>query len=328
MEGNTNPWWERSGLTPPEEGGREQEAADPAEPAVEEGEKGQEVADPAESETEASELDTEETDEGEGNPRESPEPGDEKKGRNAQEAAQRRERKRLAEEQKVREAAQREQAIRTEEATKAAENLKKIFSSLGLRDAAGKPVETAEDYERYEAERKTARLRRELKAGELSPESLEAALLQSPRIQGVLQQAEASTNAAKQREQAAAAAQFKANMERELNEIRKLNPQIRSTDDIIRMETGPEYARFLRLGLKPSEAYKMANFETIRNGDKMAAEQAARNGEASKRHLRGVPSAAGEPFAVPSDYARNMRRFVPGISDKEIEKFYKESKKK
>ncbi len=317
MDGNTNPWWELSGLTPPEEeGGREQEVADPVEPtAEEEGVREQEVADPVT--TEAEDLGTEGvegTEAAEDAPKGTEEP---KGGKNPNEAAKRRERER----------AERDRLIREEEATKAAERLKKILASLGLRDAEGKPVETVEDFARYESEQKTAKLQRELKAGKLSPESLREALLGSPEVQGVLKQAEEVTAAAKQKEQEAMVSKYKADMDRELAEIRKLNPQIRSTDDIIRMETGPEYARLIRLGMKPTEAYKLANFDAIRRNDKLAAEQAARNAAAGKGHLRSTPT-GGNALSAPADYVANMRKYVPGISDKEIERFYKESKGK
>ena len=323
MDGNTNPWWEWSGLTPPEdEGGREQEVADPAEPTAEaEGGREQEVADPVEAPAE-----TETAEEAEGSDTAGEDPvtegsapkGEESKGgRDSYEAAKRRERERT----------ERERLIRDEEATKAAEKLKTILGSLGLRDASGKPVETAEDFERYEAEQRSAKLQRELKAGKLTQEGIRAALLSSPEVQGILKQAENVTNAAKQKEQEARASKFQADMERELTEIRKLNPQIRTTDDIIRMETGPEYARYIRTGLTPSQAYKMANFDAIRRADKLAAEQAARNAAAGKGHLRSTPS-GGNALSAPADYVANMRKYVPGITDKEIERIYKESAKK
>ena len=316
MEGNTNPWWERSGLTPPEEGAREQEPAEPAEPTAEEGAREQEPAEPVETPAEernaegaeVSDIVTEEP------VTEGKETGG---GRSTNERDKRRERER----------AERDRLIREEEAAKSAEALKKIFASLGLKDAAGKPVETAEDYARYDAEQREVKLRQDLKAGRLSPESLRAALRQDPEIQGILKQAEEATNSAKAKEQEARESKFRADMERELTEIRKLNPQVRTTDDIIRMETGPEYARLIRLGVSPTEAYKLANFDAIRRNDRQAAEQAARNAAAGKSHLQSTPL-GGNALSAPADYVANMRKYVPGISDAEIQRFYKESKGK
>ena len=111
-------------------------------------------------------------------------------------------------------------------------------------------------------------------------------------------------------------------MQTELAEIRKLNPEIRTTDDIVRMETGPEFARLVRTGLRPSEAYKLANFEQLQAGAKNAAEQAARNAAAGKAHMQPTPKSGKPAISVPEDYKRNMRRFNDGITDDKIAKYY------
>ncbi|MBP3413151.1 MAG: hypothetical protein J6K89_07810 [Oscillospiraceae bacterium] len=319
MNGETNPWWERSGLTPPEEGGKEQELAEPAEnTGTDEGGKEQEPAEPAVT----TEPGTNET---------NPQPASESPTGAAQSVVdpksngQSPEQNRSeAQKRRTLEREMREQQIRDEEAKKHGEAIKKIFASLGLKDTSGKPIETMEAYEQYQSDQRMQKMRRDLKAGQLTPESLQEALLQIPQVQGVIQRAEDATKAAQKVEQDAKAAQYRANMESELAEIRKLNPQIKTTDDIIRMETGPEYARLIRIGVKPSEAYKIANFDSIRAKDRAAAEQAARNAVAGKAHIQSSPTAAGNPLTVPADYARNMRRYIPGISDAEIAKYYKQ----
>ncbi len=323
MRGNENPWWGWSGLTPPGEGGTAQEPAEHAESATEgKGGTAQELTETATNVESSAEEGREQTTGGndgqEARSEETLEPSAVPEAgvpaeKNAGEAAERRERERL----------ERERTIREEEATKHAELLKGILTSLGLRDAAGKAVETAEDFERYSAEQKAAKLSRELRTGKLSPESLREALMQTPEIQGVLKQAQELTDAAKAKEQEAMLSKYRADMERELGEIRKLNPLIKSTDDIIKMETGPEYARLIRLGVRPSEAYKLANFDAIRSGDRKAAEQAARNAAAGTSHVRSSPTGMGT--AVPTEYAENMRKYVPGITAKEIEAMYRKS---
>ena len=200
--------------------------------------------------------------------------------------------------------------------------MKAVFASMGLRTADGKAVVTQEDFEAYQAEQRSSRVRRDLKNGNLTPEALRQAVLDAPEVKQVLENAQTATRNAQRAQEEAKQVSFQANMQRELAEIRKLNPAIRSTDDILRMETGPEYARLLRSGLSPSEAYKLANFDAIRTRERNAAEQAARNANAGKSHLQGVPNAGKAPLVPPKEYAQQLRRFMPELTDKEIAKYY------
>lgn len=331
-----NEWWGRLGLSEPE-GGKGQEVTEPAAANIpaDEGGRVQEITDPVEAGV--TETNTEsvsnggnsddagavaqganDTSEGGSQTEQKPKETNEKK---PQTEAERREQAKLRRE---REKAELEASIRKEEADKRDAQVKRILSALGVKDSAngGKAVESYEEFEKLQARQRTAQMQRDLKAGKLTPETLGTAVLETPEIKEVLQAAKDAKAAAEEAQGKAKLAQFNANMQTELAEIRKLNPNIQSTDDIVRMETGPEFARLVRTGLRPSEAYKLANFEQLQSSARNAAEQAARNAAAGKAHMQPTPAKGQAQVSVPEDYKQNMRRYNKGITDAEIAKYY------
>ena len=331
-----NEWWGRLGLSEPE-GGKGQEVTEPAaaNSPADEGGREQEVTDPVDAgvtETEPEQAPTGGNAEGAGavaqsaqNPSEGGSQTEQKpKETNEKRPQTEAERREQAKMRRERERSELEASIRKEEADKRDAQVKRILSVLGVKDSAngGKAVESYEDFEKLQARQRTAQMQRDLKAGKLTPETLGTAVLETPEIKEVLQAAKEAKAAAEEAQGKAKLAQFNANMQTELAEIRKLNPNIRSTDDIVRMETGPEFARLVRAGLRPSEAYKLANFEQLQSSARNAAEQAARNAAAGKAHMQPTPAKGQAQVSVPEDYKQNMRRYNKGITDAEIARYY------
>ena len=321
-----NEWWGRLGVTPPEDGAKEQEVAAPAEPAGVQGEQAQELTEPAqpaagESKSPQGDAVPNNTERETAEGAEPEETTDGAEGERKPQTPE--ERREQARQRRAREQAEREEEIRKDAQQKANDAMKHVFARLGLKDSAsGKPIETLEDFEKMQQQIKSQRVQQDLKNGRLTGEVLRETLLSTPEVQQVLQAAENAKNAAKTAENDARLAQYNANMQAELAQIRRMNPSIQSTDDIIRMETGPEYARLLRSGLRPSEAYKLANFDAIQSSARAAAEQAARNAAAGKAHLQPTPTQGKQPQSAPEDYKQNMRRYIKGISDEEINRYY------
>lgn len=307
------------GVPSPDTGENAQEPAAPATQTADAGEKAQGVAAPAEAAAEhgtpaerpagqsAESAQQPATPEGSGK-----EPSAEASGKSKEQAARRR-----AKEQAIAERG-RQEAQREFDRT-----LREVFSSLGLTDPdnGNQPITTLEDFRRYQSAKDNAKLRRDLKNGELTPETLQTALMQSPQIKQLI------ANAAKAQEDAGKQ-EFIARRETELAEIRKLNPGVQTLTDIVEMETGPEFIGYVNRGLGYLEAYKLANHDQLVSRARAAGEQAARNAEAGKRHLQPVRAASGEPVTVPEEVKRMYRKFTPEISEQEILRHYKETLKK
>ena len=181
-----------------------------------------------------------------------------------------------------------------------------------------KPVTTVEEYEQYKKDIASAKLKRELKSGELSVDTLEEAMLQSKTIREIVSGAGREAAAAQEAQEEANKARYAADMQRQIAEIQKINPQIKTLTDIVGMETGVEFARLVRTGLTPVEAYKLANHDSIISGARSAAEQAARNAAAGKGHLEATKGTNAQGFEITEATRQRYRRFNPNITDAQI----------
>lgn len=301
--GETN-YYELFGVPAPEAGGNEPDAADPAAQSEDtqepegksEGGKEPEVTDPAAED---------EGNPGEAQTQDAQEP--EKDGQDAEtrrkNAAQRRNREKLEAEQKGRQDA-------------AAE----ILRQMGLKDPkTGQPVTTMEEFTAYQQAKMQAKAEQDLKNGKLSPEVLQSVVMASPEMQALLKDA-------KETKETAEVQDFTARREMELAEIRKLNPEIRTLDDIIRMPTGVDFADLVRKGCSFVQAYKTANFDAIMQKTRAAGEQRARNAAMSQAHIKGTPTNQSEAFVVPQQVKEMYRVFNPDITDEEIARDYRKRK--
>ena len=289
----------------PVEGGNEQEAAEPAaeapqapenetEQQLETGAEEQDVAEPAQ-----------EADEDEGT-------GDQSAEERHQQAAARRERQR-AEQQ-----AQIETRLKTQYEGKISE----ILNELGLTDPANenRQVKTLEDFEAWKQGQRTAKLRRDLRSGNLSEESLQTAIMQMPQVRALAEKAAAAEEAVRQ-------AEYQQNVGIQMAQIRRMNPDIHTVHDIVQSPCGPKFAEYVRKGLNFEEAYRLADADGIAQRARRAGLQQARNESAGKKHM--VPIAgSGQPQGVIPDREMWMyRQLNPGMSDEQIRKAWENKRK-
>lgn len=129
--------------------------------------------------------------------------------------------------------------------------------------------------------------------------------------------------AAKSREENA-----KLYVERELAEVQKFDPEIKSFDDLRSHDKFPEMERLLKSNYSISDAYKLANFDAISKKGAEAAAQRALNSAESKSHLKPHGGTGGDAVVVPEDVKEQYRFFNKGITDEEIAKDYEKSIKR
>lgn len=314
------------GLTPPETtGANEQEVADPAPEGHEpENESGNtpEVADPEED----PDMEPDEDPEGEGgNEREvaDPVPNAEEKpaqdrATNARNAARRRE----AEMQEKVEAA------RKEEREKYEAREKRILTRAGFKDGEVL-IDNLDGLESYLDKSERARLSRELSQGKLTPEAL----------QSIVDRAVERATPAPAQEPAAAPespddrARFQMQVDAELAEIRKYDPNVKTVADLRRLDRAEEFMDAVtNHGHSFLDAYKFVYADRIAE-EKVkraaaAAAQKARNSAAGKDHLRGTGVRGAGDVAIPENVMRNIRRMMPKASEKEIREAYNRHYKK
>lgn len=206
---------------------------------------------------------------------------------------------------------------------------KEVFGKAGIKDPfTGKTVENMEDWRAFQAATANAKLANDLKAGRLTPEGLQQALMQSPEIQQILSGAKEAQQRAEAAEQRAGAQEFSQRRETELAEIRRMNPAIKSLDDIMAMETGSKFADAVRRGNNYVDAYRLANFDALQRGQRAAGEQAARNAAAGLQHQQRTRQTTGDtPAPVPAGVKAFYKALNPNATDAEISAHYNKTHK-
>lgn len=315
-----------------DEGGKEQEAAEPAQSQEEQaqGEEVQEAADPAEEDQDNTQQTTgaddqaSEEDAGgeqpEGNPEGNIETGSEgaqdANARNAQFAAARRKAE-----------AERDAAIakaREDARAEAQRFIDEAFASSGMTNPyTKKPITSKAEYEeyreRFEEEKKSHLLR---KSG-MSDEEFNQFVQNLPEVR----EARKAKLAAEKARQDAQEAQAKVQVDEQLKKISELDPNIRELQDLAKMPSYPQLYELVKKGNSLLDAFKLANFETLSQGTAARARQAAINAAQSKQHLAQTQTRGKGAVTVPSDVKELYRTMNPGVTDAEIQAHYSRTHK-
>lgn len=305
-------------------GEKEQEAAEPVEAkpaeAVSEtptGEQAQEVAEPAETETQEVQTDLldqeEETDAAPAEPEDSLE---EKKPEMSQE-----QRRQNAAQRRKRELEEAMERARQEEQEKFKKREKAFFTRAGLKNPYkdNKPLENFEDFEEWYAAQKSHELEQDLQAGKLTPEGLQEVLQSLPQIR----QVQALAEQMQQQKEQSQTEQFQQQIAEELRQIHKLDPTVKEIGDILRMETGAEFARYVKeKGLSFLEAFKLANSDQIAQRRAERQAQRALQAVTSKSHLVPTKGSTEDNIAVPQEVAEMYRAMDPSLSAQDIQREY------
>lgn len=319
--------YESMGLTYPEEN-TEQETAGEAESgdnasANEERREAQENG--AESRREGGEAE-------EGGEEQNPEDGEENREEpgNAEKATQDKGKRARAAESR-RQAQQRravEEAIAQERAAEE-QRWKDFFATAGLKSPVdGKPITTREEYEAYQRAVEERRIRQNLQKGQLLPEDIEAIVRKA-----IAQTQDTAKAQSRESEPERAAATGRTvtqeQVDAELAEIRRLDPDMVDLKTILESETGEAFRAAVSRGASFIEAFKLANFDRLqqRSSAETArrAEQAARNKARSKDHLQTSRTSGSGAVPVPADVKEMYHYLMPGKSDAEILEHYNRS---
>ena len=212
------------------------------------------------------------------------------------------------------------QAALEAERQKTNQRLSAFFAKAGLRNPldGNKPIESLEAFEAYQQAYDAQQLQRRLKAGQLTPEDLQAAIAATPEMQRLRQQEQER----QAQEQAAQKAAQRAQIDAELTEIGKLDPTVKTLEDILRQETGKEFAAKVRQGYSFLDAFRLANYQRLMDG----AAAAAREKETlarSKEHLapHGKGKGQGAP-SVPAEVSQMYDALIPGMTAEEKQKHW------
>lgn len=200
-----------------------------------------------------------------------------------------------------------------------------FFAAAALKNTmTGKPITCMEEFEEWKRDFDAAKLQRDLKAGKLTPESLQKAIEQTPAMKQVQQLAQRQAETERRQDDAAAQARVDA----ELREIHKLDPSITDVRDLLKMPNAKEFYALVKRGNSFLDAFRLANYERLTAAAAEAARQQAMNNARSKDHLTGSGPQRGQGAApVPADEMAMFRAINPGATDAEIQAYYNRQKR-
>ena len=127
--------------------------------------------------------------------------------------------------------------------------------------------------------------------------------------------------------QAQAAAQRRQRMllDEQITAIGKLDPSVKTVADLLQREEYPRIYGYVRRGLSVTDAFKLANYDTLTQTAAAVAKQAALNAASSKEHLAPTQTRGSGALTVPKDVKELYRLYNPDATDAEIREHYNRS---
>lgn len=114
-------------------------------------------------------------------------------------------------------------------------------------------------------------------------------------------------------------------IETEVMEIGRLDPSVRSFEDL---RNSPDYSRLgelVRSGISLVDAYKLTHFDRLQSSAAESARQTALNAREGKAHLQHLGGTGGDTApAVPGEVLQAYRAIMPDLSAREIERHYQQ----
>lgn len=195
-----------------------------------------------------------------------------------------------------------------------------------VNPATGKPIKTMEDYWAAIDAQNEIRRRNAVEQASKNLDAQQAAALRDAIMNDPeKEQLKARLDDLEQRELRIQAQEA---IENDVREISKIDPSIKSVNDIFAL---PEYpameALVQKRGYSLIDAYKVQRFEAALNASEKSGKQAAINAAKSKSHLaaHGGNTTGKGLKSIPADMLSQVKDQFPGKSMDELTKLYNET---
>ena len=265
-------------------------------------------------------------------PQEGPEGGrgtrDLEEGGGAQGGAEQRremppeERHRQAEARRARERAGMERAAQEAAQVRVDEAYRTMFAGQ-TNPYTGQPIRSEADYRAWQAEKQRRDSEEQLRAAGIDPATIQGAVDQ--RVQPLRQELEMARMETMRERARRAQDAAQVTIRQQLELITRLDPNVKSMEDIAAMPTAEAFRGYVAKGLGLEEAFYMANRKAIEERKLTAARAAGVSAAASKGHLAPVGGGGqAETVEVPAEQRALYRELMPEATDAEILAAYKQ----
>lgn len=190
--------------------------------------------------------------------------------------------------------------------------LDKSIASLGLTDPyTNKPITNHAEMQAYR-QRFVEEQRKEVqeKAG-MSPEDYQRFVDSLPEVQ-----------AGKAAQQKVIDLEIRAKIDSQMREIQMISPEIKSMEDLSKLDNFDKLYDMVGKGYELADAYKVLNYDRLTAKAAEAAKQQALNSIGGKNHLQPVTPRGQGAVPVPADVAAEYRALMPEATDAEIQAHY------
>lgn len=177
----------------------------------------------------------------------------------------------------------------------------------------GKPITTLDEYFDALDAQEHLNTRQQMQEKGVDPELIDRAIKNNP----LMRQAE---NAIREMN----LQRGNQELNRQIAEISTFYPEVKTLEDITKMETFPAFDSYVKNGMGITEAFKLANFDALMQRGSAASKQAAINAAKGKSHMTPVGGAsAPEGLAeIPREEISKWREFFPNATAKELREKY------
>ncbi len=204
-------------------------------------------------------------------------------------------------------------AVRRRAEQEARRRSEQLISGLGLTNPDGTPVTTWEQAEAYRVQHQKNVKQEMMESNGWSQEQYNTFVGSIPEVQAARAQiAQARMD------------QARAQLDRDLVELQKLDPTVKSLEDLAAKPDQEKFEGYVRKGLSLADAYKLTYGDELLARQGKAARQAAINDLRSKEHLVPDNKRGTGVAEVPQEIREQYKLFNPDSTDEEIQKNYNE----
>lgn len=193
------------------------------------------------------------------------------------------------------------------------------FALSGLKNPyTGQPITSKAEYDAYRERFEAERREQVLKQTGMTQEEFQQFVQELPEVRQTRQAKEEMERAVREAREAAA----KVKVDEQLREIATLDPSVKSLEDLAKMPTYPRFYELVQRGNTLTDAFRLANFDTLAQRAAAGARQAAVNSTRSKEHLAETKIRGAGAVSVPAEVREQYKLFNPDATDEEIQKHY------
>lgn len=203
--------------------------------------------------------------------------------------------------------------------------MQSFFDRAGLKNSfTGEPITNMEQFQAWDKQYREDQLKKGLQSGKLTPEILNEVIDSHP----VVQKAKDLVSRSEEQTRAAQIAAAEVKVKSQLEEISKLDPSIKTVEDLLNAPNAKEFYALVKQGNSLVQAFRLANFDRLVKESADAARQQAVSNTRGKDHLQATGNSRGAGAApVPGDELAMYRLLNPHATEAQIQAHYNKYRK-